>query len=234
MFHGEGELIQCPICVHTGCGDSISFLNNGFPVKVNLHLRTAWSSSQPEIELWNTLSVACSENTVASPNTDPSCPPSQHCLCKSFIHTLSKDDQLIKDLTEEDRLKHHLSMLHETLQSSGHKYCYKPKPDNTNISQLCLIILFCFKLISVNLLLKEQLQLKQFLNIPRVFQCYCIYQHLAQMEKQLISKQKQFISPVHLSVHSRITCPTCNLNDQFFLPLASTLRKRIYLLASAR
>lgn len=48
------------------------------------------------------------------------------------------------------------------------------------------------------------------------------------------NKQNQFIGAVYVSAHSHVTCPTCNLNDQFFLPLASRLRKRIYLLASAR
>lgn len=40
-----------------GCGGSISVPNNGFPVKVNLRSRTAWSGLQPEIETWNSLSV---------------------------------------------------------------------------------------------------------------------------------------------------------------------------------
>lgn len=45
------NLSESLICVLTGCGDSISFLNNGFPGKVNLHSRTAGSGSQPEIEM---------------------------------------------------------------------------------------------------------------------------------------------------------------------------------------
>lgn len=87
-----------------GCGGSISFPNNGFPVKVNLHSRTAWSALQPEIEMWNTLSVAYRENTISFSDNDPSCPLSQHCLCKWFMRTLSKDDQLVKDLPEKDSL----------------------------------------------------------------------------------------------------------------------------------
>lgn len=154
------NLSESLICVLTGCGDSISFPNNGFPVKVNLHSRTAQSALQPEIEMWNILSVAYRENTIGFSNNNPSFPLSQHGLCKRFMHTLSENEQPIKDVLEKDSLQHWPGMSHETLLSCGHKYFCKLKPGKTNTSysiklSLDSIILFCFWLIYVNLLLHQ-------------------------------------------------------------------------------